>query len=196
MYSCQCLSHYYSKVKTFCLFVPWAFSYNSANLQPWFDGSDKFCSTQPSLHAVASRCMTRLSLLKDVSEVSVTASVTGSAFRTGWTWQLITGGRRLHYTCGYHYLTSWTRAGDVVFVNVSLELNGNRAQVSGQQATSGRIRGGSVCKVMHGQYGLLLLHAPSITACGIAWGLHCKQNSIYICKTNFVLCFLFLSTCT
>ncbi len=84
---------------------------------------------------------------------------------------------------------------DVVSVNISLELNGNHARVSGQQATSGRIRGGSVCKVMHDQYGLLL-HAPSITACGIAWGLHCKQNSIYICKTNFVPCFLFLSTCT
>lgn len=54
-----------------------------------------------------------------------------------------------------------------------------------QQAPSG-----SVGKVMHGQYGLLL-HAPSITACGIAWGLHCKQNSIYICKTNFVVCFPF-----
>lgn len=30
---------------------------------------------------------------------------------------------------------------------------------------------------MHGQYGL---HAPSITACGIAWGLHYKQNSIHL----------------
>lgn len=55
-----------------------------------------------------------------------------------------------------------------------------------------RIGGGSVCNVMHDQYGCLL-HAPSIAACGIAWGLHRKQNSIYICEANFVL---FLSTCT
>lgn len=79
-------------------------------------------------------------------------------------------------------------------VNISLQPSGSRAFVSGQQTTSGRIRVGSVCKLVHGEYGLL--HAPSITACGIAWGLHCKQNSIYICKTNFVPCFLFLSTCT
>lgn len=63
-------------------------------------------------------------------------------------------------------------------------------RVPGQEATSGDIKGGSVWKVMHGLYGLL--HAPSISACGIAWGLHCKQNRIYICKTNFVLCFVFL----
>lgn len=64
----------------------------------------------------------------------------------------------------YHYIAS----GCVV--------SGNHAVVSGQQTTSGRIRVGSVCKLMHGRYGLL--HAPSITACGIAWGLHCKQNSV------------------
>lgn len=28
------------------------------------------------------------------------------------------------------------------------------------------------CKVMHGQYDL---HAHSISACGIAWGLHCNK---------------------
>lgn len=126
---------------------------------------------------------------------SVTPSVTGSAFRTGWTWQRIMGGCHLRFMW-ISLSRIWDKSQDVEFVNISLELNGNHARVSGQQANSGRIRGGSVCKVMHGQYGLLLLHAPSITACGIAWGLHCKQNSIYICKTHFVLCFYFLSTCT
>lgn len=52
-----------------------------------------------------------------------------------------------------------------------------------------------MAKVMHGQYGLLL-HAPSITACGIAWGLHCKQNSIYIYKQILFFVLFFLSTCT
>lgn len=33
------------------------------------------------------------------------------------------------------------------------------------------------CKVMHGQYDL---HVHSISACGIAWGLHCKPSRIYI----------------
>lgn len=39
------------------------------------------------------------------------------------------------------------------------------------------------CEVLCGG----LLHAPSITACGLAWGLCCKQNSIYGCKTNFAV---------
>lgn len=57
--------------------------------------------------------------------------------------------------------------------------------------------GGCVCcMVMHGQYGLL--HAPFISACGIAWGLHLKQNRMYICKTIFFSrrFFSFLRTCT
>lgn len=49
--------------------------------------------------------------------------------------------------CHLHY--TWISLSHIlekrhdVFVNISLELNRNHARVSGQQATSGRIRGGS-----------------------------------------------------
>ena len=56
-----------------------------------------------------------------------------------------------------HHLTSLERSQDVMSISISLELIGNHARVSGKQQTTtpGRIKGGSICKVMHGQYGLL-----------------------------------------
>lgn len=153
-----------------------------------------WCWRSIHITAVASR-MTKLglSLVKRCERLSLRPSITGSVLEQdgldNWLWEDV-----IHITCGYLLFRVFKKSQDVVFVYISLELNGNHARVSGQQATSAHTSGGSVCKAMHGQYGLL--HAPSISACGIAWRLHCRQNRIYICKTNFVLCFLFVSTCT
>lgn len=101
-----------------------------------------------------------------------------------WSWEDVIS------TSGY---LSRKRVGAWPFVNISVEKNGNYADIMLNYGTASHC-GSPICMVMHGQYGLL--HAPSISACGIAWGLHCKQNRIYICKTNFSSLFSFLCTCT
>lgn len=139
---------------------------------------EHLCTTVPScdrdwmtqincvrLTAVAGQCTPRLRVWK------TSYGFKGGLFGTGWIWQITMNGCHLHYMW-----ISLSHLGKEMGMWCLLIFHWIEMETMQRfQATSGTMQGGPVCKVMHGLYGLIL-HAPSITACGIAWGLHCKRK--------------------